>query len=804
MPASRRKSLTEAPGAPPSEVVLDESLVARLMQGRLGDPFALLGPREIADAPETTQKAKAKRLRLCCYFPGASAVQVYTRTSAAPDELHAPDSTGSLLGSLHEWSPATGQGESDHNQEAPRQRSGVFVGEVKLPRRAVQPPIPYVFHITWRGADGRETLQITEDAYAFGLLLSDFDLHLFREGRHRQLARCLGSQVMQIDGVEGVRFAVWAPNAQRVSVIGDFNQWDGRRNPMRLRQSAGVWELFVPRLGDGALYKYEIIGPHGELLPGKADPMARATEVPPATASRVIDDSKLVSGRRWQDAHWLQQRAQGQTRQAPMSIYEVHAASWLRLPGEGNRNLDWNELADRLIPYVKGMGFTHVELLPVMEHPFGGSWGYQPLSQFAPSARFGPPAEFATFVDACHRAGIGVLLDWVPAHFPSDPHGLAYFDGTPLYEHGDPREGIHQDWNTHIYNLGRHEVRGFLIASALEWLEHFHVDGLRVDAVASMLYRDYSRSSGQWLPNIHGGRENLEAVDFLRELNQTVAERCPGALMIAEESTAWPGVTAPMSEGGLGFTYKWNMGWMHDTLRYVELDSIYRRYHHHDITFGMIYAFSESFVLPISHDEVVHGKGTLLQKMAGDAWQRFANLRAYLGFMWTHPGKKLLFMGCEFAETREFDPDRSPHWDLLDDARHRGVQRLVRDLNRLYAGTPALYRHDTEAKGFSWVVGNDELNSVFAYLRQTDDEAPVLVVINMTPVPRHHYRIGVPPGQTQQDRWEEILNTDADCYGGSHLGNGGQLRAQAQACHGHASSLVLTLPPLSTLVLRRG
>ncbi len=773
----------------------DEALASLLLEGRLGDPFALLGPREIADASaQASSGAVRKRLWLCCYFPGALAVQACSRP------VGAPGSRATLLGKLSEWAPDTGER---------RAQSGLFCGEISLSARAAKQDIPYVFHVTWPGPDGNGVVQITEDAYAFGPLLSDFDLHLFREGRHRQLARVLGSQLMTIDGVEGVRFAVWAPNARRVSVIGDFNQWDGRRNPMRLRQSAGVWELFVPRLQDGALYKYEIIGPHGELLPGRADPMARATEVPPATASRVVDDRKWVAGRYWRDAQWLQERAQRQSRRRPLSIYELHPASWIRTADQGGSNLDWIALADRLIPYVKGMGFTHVELLPVMEHPFGGSWGYQPLSQFAPSARFGPSTDFAAFVNACHAAEIGVILDWVPAHFPSDAHGLAYFDGTPLYEHADPREGIHQDWNTHIYNFGRHEVRGFLIASALEWLEHFHVDGLRVDAVASMLYRDYSRSAGQWIPNIHGGRENLEAVDFLRELNQTIGERCPGALMIAEESTAWPGVTAPVEQGGLGFSYKWNMGWMHDTLRYVERDSIYRRYHHHDFTFGLIYAFSEAFVLPISHDEVVHGKGTLLQKMPGDEWQRLANLRAYLGFMWTHPGKKLLFMGCEFGEHSEFDPDRAPHWELLDDPRHRGVQRLVRDLNRLYVQTPALHDGDTDARGFSWVVGNDDVNSVFAYLRHPApdsteaDEAPVLVVVNMTPVPRYHYRIGVPEGEGNQDEWQEILNTDSQAYGGSNVGNGGRLGTQQEPSHGQPASLLLTLPPLATLVLRR-
>jgi len=756
----------------------DLQLAGSLQQGRLGDPFALLGPR-YADL-----KTGGKSLRLCCYYPGAMAVQVFSRPAGESDPH------GVLLGNLTQLGAAEGGA------------NGIFYGEVNLPAQAHH-EIPYVLHVAWPGKNGKlEEVQVTEDPYAFGLLISDFDLHLFREGRHRQLARCLGSQVMQVDGVDGVRFAVWAPNAQRVSVIGDFNQWDGRRHPMRLRQSAGVWELFVPRLRDGALYKYEIVGPDGRVQPSKADPMARATELPPATASRVIDDR---DNWRWRDGEWMKQRAQKQSLQAPVSIYEVHAASWMRILEEEGRSLNWNELAERLIPYAKGMGFTHLELLPVMEHPFGGSWGYQPLSQFAPSARFGSAADFAGFVDSCHREGLGVILDWVPAHFPSDGHGLAYFDGTPLYEHSDPREGFHQDWNTLIYNLGRNEVRGFMIASALEWLEHFHVDGLRVDAVASMLYRDYSRAAGEWVPNIHGGRENLESVDFLRELNQTVAERCPGALMIAEESTSWPGVTAPVKEGGLGFSYKWNMGWMHDTLSYVEEDSIYRRYHHHNFTFGMIYAYSEAFVLPISHDEVVHGKRSLLEKMPGDYWQKLANLRAYLGFMWTHPGKKLLFMGCEFGQYQEFDHDKSPQWDLLDDPRHRSVQRLVRDLNRLYASLPPLHLNDSRAEGFSWVVGNDSVNSVFAYFRHgSEEDEPLLVAVNMTPVPRHNYRIGVPAGAAHELQWTEILNTDADIYGGSNLGNSGSVTAQQQEWHGHPASLQLTLPPLSTIILRRG
>ncbi|MGN6701401.1 MAG: 1,4-alpha-glucan branching protein GlgB, partial [Burkholderiaceae bacterium] len=465
--------------------------------------------------------------------------------------------------------------------------------------------------------------------------------------------------------------------------------------------------------------------------------------------------------------------------------------------------------ADRLIPYAVQMGFTHLEFMPIMAHPFGGSWGYQPLGQFAPSARFGTQAGFAAFVDRCHAAGLGVILDWVPAHFPSDEHGLAHFDGTALYEHQDPREGYHQDWNTLIYNLGRNEVRGFLIASALEWLEHYHVDGLRVDAVASMLYRDYSRKEGEWIPNVHGGRENLESVAFLKELNDTVAARCPGVLTIAEESTAWPGVTAPVADGGLGFSYKWNMGWMHDTLRYMAVDPLYRSYHHHDLTFGLVYAFSEKFVLPISHDEVVHGKGSMLGKMPGaNDYERLANLRAYLAFMWTHPGKKLLFMGCEIAQPTEWNHDASPAWDLLDDPRHRGVQRLVRDLNRLYGDEPSLHEKDAEPDGFAWVVGDDSRNSVFAYLRRgRDPNDPVLVVLNMTPVPRDDYRIGVPapggrPGGSRA--WREVLNTDAAVYGGGNAGNAGNgaLQPERRPSHGFAQSIALNLPPLSALVLK--
>ncbi|MBK1660154.1 1,4-alpha-glucan branching protein GlgB [Paracraurococcus ruber] len=707
-----------------------------LAAGRHGDPFSLLGPHGE---------------EVCTFQPGARGVTVLARDG------------GEELGRLERVHPA-----------------GIFAGRVAR-------QVPYRLRVDWPGLP-----QETEDPYSFGLLLGPLDMHLFAEGRHFELARVFGAQAMTIDGVPGVRFALWAPNAQRASVVGDFNGWDGRRHPMRLRREAGVWELFIPRLQPGATYKYELIGADGGVLPLKADPLAQMTEVPPATASRVMDPAPFA----WSDAAWMARRGAAQAPDAPISVYEVHAGSWWR-DAEG-KSPDWHRLADRLIPYVQGMGFTHVEFMPVMEHPFGGSWGYQPLSMFAPSARFGSPSGFAHFVDRAHAAGIGVILDWVPAHFPTDAHGLYRFDGTALYEHADPREGFHRDWNTAIYNFGRNEVRGFLLASAIHWLEHYHVDGLRVDAVASMLYRDYSRPAGEWIPNRFGGRENLEAVAFIQELNAVVAERCPGAVMIAEESTAWPGVTRPTSQGGLGFHYKWNMGWMHDTLHYIEEDPVHRQFHHDQMTFGLVYAWSERFVLPLSHDEVVYGKGSLYGKMPGDAWQKFANLRAYLAFMWTHPGKKLIFMGGEIAQPAEWNHDASIDWPLLDDARHRGIQRLLHDLNAAYRGLPALHRRDAEPEGWHWVIGDDRAQSVFAWLRLgAEGDPPALVVLNMTPVPRHGYRIGVPRGGT----WQEMLNTDGAAYGGSNSGNGGWIQAEAVPAHGCSESLSLFLPPLAALIL---
>jgi len=622
----------------------------------------------------------------------------------------------------------------------------------------------------------------------YGNLLGDLDMYLIAEGRHEQLADCLGAHVTEIDGVPGTRFAVWAPNAREVTVVGDFNDWDGQRHYMYLRRECGVWEIFIPDVGPGALYKFQIRGSDGRLLPQKADPVARQTEMPPATASVVTDPAAFV----WTDDAWMQGRAARHQVDAPLSIYEVHLGSWMSTDEQGSV---WTTVGRRLIDYAVDMGFTHLELLPITEHPFGGSWGYQPLGMFAPSARYGTPAEFARFVDACHQAGLGLILDWVPAHFPSDPHGLVEFDGTQLYEHADPRQGFHPDWNTLIYNMGRNEVRNFLMASALEWLRRYHVDGLRVDAVASMLYLDYSREPGQWTPNRYGGRENLEAVAFLQELNQVVAERCPGALVIAEESTAWPGVTAPVSEGGLGFQYKWNMGWMHDTLRYMQYEPVHRRYHHHDMTFGMVYAYSEKFVLPLSHDEVVHGKGSLVGKMPGDSWQRHASLRAYFGFMWGHPGKKLLFMGGELAQVHEWNHDAQLDWAALDDPLKVVVQSVVRDLNVLYRSTPALHGSDAVPAGFAWIIGDDQDNSVFAFLRRHGGQT-ALVVSNMTPVPRIAYRIGVP----QAGRWKECLNTDAGSYGGSNMGNMGAVATSGHPSHGYDQSLALVLPPLSTLI----
>ena len=734
MAAATRTAETQAPPLLPAEIC------EAIAQGRLDDPFGWLGLQETEGG-----------LRIACFDPGAS-------------EARITDAKGKTVAKLARVHPA-----------------GLFAA--RLARRKRRFDYRLGFH-----GDGRDWGG--HDAYAFGPVLGELDVHLLAEGRHQELHRCLGAHPKRHGGVDGVAFAVWAPNARRVSVVGDFNYWDGRRHPMRLRHGAGVWEIFLPGVGIGARYKFEIVGADGQVLPLKADPVAFRQELAPMTASVVQGLSGVED-----DPVWARDLAARQSRSSPVSVYEVHLGSWRR--AEGDRMLSYDELAEALVAYAVDMGFTHLELLPVSEHPFAGSWGYQPIGLFAPTARFGPPDAFRRLVRACHRAGLGVLADWVPAHFPSDEHGLARFDGTQLYEHQDPRLGFHKDWNTLIYNFGRREVANFLTANALFWLEHYGLDGLRVDAVASMLYLDYSRQEGEWLPNVHGGRENLEAIDFIRGFNHLVAERCPGRLTIAEESTAWPGVSRPSEQGGLGFGFKWNMGWMHDTLEYMQKDPVYRRHHHHLMTFGIDYAFSEDFVLPLSHDEVVHGKGSLLGRMPGDDWQRFANLRAYFGFMWTHPGKKLLFMGGEFGQAREWDHDSSLDWHLLDDPAHAGLQRLVRDLNGLYRASPALHALDCEPAGFAWIEGGDVEQSVFSFERRGPQGEHAVIVSNFTPVVRHDYAIGAP----RAGIWRERLNTDAADYGGSNIGNAGRVEAVETPLHGRPASLRLTLPPLATIVL---
>ena len=632
-----------------------------------------------------------------------------------------------------------------------------------------------------------------DDPYRFGPVLGDLDDYLIREGTHQRLWERLGAHVTEHQGVRGVSFAVWAPNASRVALVGDFNDWDGRRHGMRKRRGTGVWEIFLPGLGPDALYKYEIKAADGALLPLKSDPLAMKAELRPSTASAVAAPEPSD----WTDDSWMGVRAQTQSVSAPISIYELHLGSWQR--GDGGRFLTYDEIADRLIPYVVEMGFSHIELLPINEHPFDGSWGYQPIGLFAPTSRHGSPDAFARLVDRCHAAGIGVILDWVPGHFPTDPHGLGRFDGTALYEHDDPRQGMHQDWGTLIYNYGRAEVANYLHANALFWLERYHLDGLRVDAVASMLYLDYSRKAGEWVPNRYGGNENIEAVAFLRRMNELAYGQHPGIMTVAEESTSWAGVSRPTWTGGLGFGFKWNMGWMNDTLSYMREEPIHRNWHHNKMTFGLIYAFSENFVLPLSHDEVVHGKGSILGRMPGDDWQKFANLRAYYGFMWGHPGKKLLFMGQEFAQGREWNHQQTLDWHLLDIDWHAGVRRLVRDLNGLYRAHPALHQRDCDGRGFSWVEANDAAHSVLAWLRFGEDgAAPVLVISNFTPVPRQGYRIGLPFG----GQWTEILNTDATAYGGSGMGNQGAVMAEQVSSHGQPHSASFTLPPLSTLYFK--
>ena len=726
--------------------------IAALADAAHPDPFAVLGMHRSAGG-----------IRVRAVLPRAQRVEVIET------------STGRALAALAQVHP-----------------DGVFDGAV--PRR--KNPFPYRLRVTWRAAP----LEI-EDPYRFPLVLGELDIWLLAEGRHARMFEKLGAHPATLDGVAGTSFAVWAPNAQRVSVVGDFNLWDGRRHPMRLRRECGVWEIFLPAVGPGARYKFELLGADGTLLPLKADPIAFAAELRPASASivsasAVRPPSANDATTSQRPAAWI---AQGGARDRPMSIYEVHAGSWRR--GADGRWLTWSELGEQLLTYVQQLGFTHVEFLPVMEHPFDGSWGYQPTGLYAPTSRHGSPDEFAAMVVRLHEAGIGVLLDWVPGHFPNDAFGLAQFDGTPLYEHADPRQGFHQDWKTLIYNLGRHEVRNFLSANALFWIERYAIDGLRVDAVASMLYLDYSRKPGEWVPNQNGGRENLDAIAFIRDTNSLLAREHPEAAMIAEESTAWGGVSRPVAEGGLGFSYKWNMGWMHDTLQYMERDPVHRPHHHDELTFGPVYAFTENFVLPLSHDEVVHGKKSLLTKMPGDAWQRFANLRLLFGYMWAYPGKKLLFMGGEFAQPGEWNHDAQLDWGLLSDAQHQGVHRLVGDLNRVYRELPALHACDCEPRGFEWVDFADREQSVIAFLRRgVDDGQLVVAVCNFTPVPRHGYRIGVPYGSENKGWYREVINTDAAIYGGSNVGNGGGLAASAAPCHGRTHSISVTLPPLACVL----
>jgi 1,4-alpha-glucan branching enzyme len=699
--------------------------------------------------------------------------------------LHADDQGALWVRAMLPGATAVGMHEAAHGLRvaALSRRHVAGLWEAKLEHRSER--FDYRLQVQWAdGSEGRYA-----DAYAFGALISDDDLYFLGEGSHLRPFEVLGAHPMDVGKVSGVRFALWAPNASRASVVGDFNGWDGRRHPMRLRHGAGIWEIFIPHVAIGDRYKFELMDQHGSLLPLKADPYARAAQTRPQTASVVAampPKSSLSS-----------ERAGANGREAPISIYEVHLGSWRRHPDGGFHS--WDDLAQALPAYVADLGFTHIELLPISEHPFDGSWGYQTLGLYAATARFGPLDGFLRFAAACRSHGVGLLLDWVPAHFPSDAFGLARFDGTALFEYQDPREGFHKDWNTLIYNFSRHEVRNFLVGSALYWIERGGVDGLRVDAVASMLYRDYSRKEGEWVPNVHGGRENLEAIAFLKRTNEVVGVECPGAMTVAEESTAFPGVSAPTYHGGLGFHFKWNMGWMHDTLKYMGEDPVNRKWHHDKMTFGLVYAFSENFVLPLSHDEVVHGKGSILGRMPGDDWQRFANLRAYYGFMWGHPGKKLLFMGQEFAQPGEWNHDIELPWRLLGHEHHAGVQRLVRDLNRLYRERPELHQLDCDHRGFEWLDSHDAAQSIYAWVRRDARGGMVLVACNMTPVPREGLRLGVPDGA---QRWREVLNTDAALYGGSNLGNGAELlQAEAVASHGRNQSIRLTLPPLATVFL---
>lgn len=707
-----------------------------IIGGTNGDPFSVLGPHRIGT-----------RWEVRAFLPQAAEVSVELPGRSV------------WMSKIHQ--------------------QGFFVAEL------AQDPGPYKLHLNlWSGSEIK-----IDDPYRFPPLLSEFDLHLHGEGTFNESFLTMGAHLAECEGVSGTRFAVWAPNADAVTLVGDFNDWDERRHPMR-RRDGGIWELFVPAIAEGATYKYTVRSNLHGYHQQKADPYAFSTEVPPKSASIVYD----LSTYKWEDQAWMDQRTKKNYLNEPVSIYEAHLGSWMR--GPHNSYLSYRQLADLMVEYVKRMGYTHIELLPVMEHPFSPSWGYQVTGYYAPTSRFGEPRDFMYFVDRCHQAGIGVIVDWVPGHFPKDAHGLAFFDGTALYEHEDPRRGEHLEWGTKIFNYGRNEVRTFLISNALFWLEQYHIDGLRVDAVASMLYLDYDRKAGEWIPNQYGGNENLEAIDFLRRFNE-LAHKFPGAITIAEESTSFAGVSRPVYLNGLGFTMKWNMGWMHDMFDYFSHDPIHRRYYHNNITFSLLYAFSENFVLPISHDEVVYGKRSLLSKMPGDLWQKFANVRAFLAYMYGHPGKKLLFMGSEIGQWDEWNHDRSIQWDLVQFDHHRKLQDFVAELNRLYRTHPAFHQIDYHWEGFEWVDFHDYENSIISFLRRPEGRKPFLLICcNFTPVPRHHYRVGVPdPGV-----YKEILNSDSELFGGSNMGNGGAVASQPISASNHYHSLSITLPPLAVVV----
>ena len=720
--------------------------VDAIVRGAHSDPFAVLGPHDLANG-----------LAIRVFRPRARSVELQAFNGAPK------------LQALKKIHP-----------------DGLF--EIVVPA-VTREAFDYRLRVVWEDGSSSEI----DDPYRYGPVLTSFDLHLLGEGTHFQAFDKLGARKITHGIRDGVHFAVWAPNARRVSVAGNFNAWDGRVHPMRALRPGGYWEIFIPDLGGGDPYKFEIVGADGSTVL-KSDPCGRYFETPPNTASIVWDSPGYV----WQDDAWMAARKRAeQWKRRPMSIYEVHLGSWQRSPD--GRLRSYREMAQRLVSYVKDMGFTHVEMLPVMEHPYTASWGYQVIGFFAPTSRFGTPDDFKALVDAFHQAGIGVILDWVPGHFPKDQHGLARFDGTALYEHADPRQGEHQDWGTLVFNYGRHEVRSFLLSNALFWLKEFHIDGLRVDAVASMLYLDYSRKEGEWVPNEFGGRENLEAIEFIKQLNMLIDHDCPGTFVCAEESTSWPGVTRPVHLGGLGFTYKWNMGWMHDMLDYTKEDPVHRKWHHNKITFSMIYAYSEAFILPFSHDEVVHGKRSMLDKMPGDMWRKHANLRALYGYMFVHPGKKLMFMGSEIGQWREWNHDWQVEWETVGDPRHAGLQRWVRDLNAVYAANPSLWDEDFAPQGFTWIDCNDHEHSIVALLRRAQSQRDFTVaVVNFTPVARYRYRLGVPePGA-----YAELLNSDAAVYGGSNVGNQGEVVAAAEPSHGHAYSVTLTVPPLGFVLLK--